>query len=239
MVRSARADRSEFYPRAYLYFGLALLVTVAGFFPSYFARLRATGAAHHFHGITATLWMTLLVVQPLLHRLRQWDWHRRVGRVAFVLVPLVVVGGLLMVHRMMGSAANYPPGVPYQLAFIDFYVLAQFVLFFVLAMKHRAEMRLHARYMACTVMGPLIPALTRLLFRVPGVETFQTSLNLSYLLVHGVLLLLILHDHRSERIRLPYVLALALMLVQHVLMNQAAGWGWWRGLMDAFGGLPM
>ncbi len=44
-----------FYANAYLCFGLAFLVTIAGFYPSYFSRLAQTGAAHHFHGITATL----------------------------------------------------------------------------------------------------------------------------------------------------------------------------------------
>ncbi|TVR54893.1 MAG: hypothetical protein EA421_07645 [Gemmatimonadales bacterium] len=237
MAPRARLERSDFYPRAWLYFGLALLVTLVAFYPSYFGRLHETGPWHHLHGVTATLWMTLLVVQPLLHRLGRWDWHRRLGRVAFVLVPLVVLGGMVMVERMLNAEGRYPPGLPYQLGFIDFFVLTQFVLFFALAMKHRADMQLHARYMACTVVGPLIPALARLLPRFPGVETFQASLHLSYLLMHGVLVLLLLHDHRSGGVRLPYVLALGLMVAQHVLMTQAAGWEWWRAWMDGYAGL--
>ncbi len=43
------------YPRAYIYFTLALAISVAGFFPSYFGRLGDTDLKHHFHGITATL----------------------------------------------------------------------------------------------------------------------------------------------------------------------------------------
>ncbi len=44
-----------FYPRAWLYLSLALVVVVAGFFPSYFGRLDAMDRAYHLHGITATL----------------------------------------------------------------------------------------------------------------------------------------------------------------------------------------
>lgn len=42
-----------FYKNAYLYFILAMFITLAAFMSSYFTRLRSTDNAHHFHGITA------------------------------------------------------------------------------------------------------------------------------------------------------------------------------------------
>lgn len=225
-----------FYSRAYIYFGLAFLVTIAGFFPSYFGRLSETSGAHHFHGITATLWMLLLVVQPLLYRMNRIEWHRILGRTSFLLVPLIVIGGLIMVHMMLNNE-RYPGNLAYQLGFIDFYVIIQFVLFFVLAIKNVRDTQYHARYMVCTIFGPIIPALTRLLFVLPFVDSFSKSLNISYILVEIVLILLILDDKRRGRIRLPYILALGLMAVQHLLMNFAGNWGWWQWLMDLYGGI--
>lgn len=226
-------EKSLFYKNAYLYFLIAFLVTIAGFYPTYFGRLTEMGAAHHFHGITATLWMLILVIQPLLYRYDKIEIHRWIGRSTIFLVPLIIIGGLMMVHMMVNNEAY---GIlAYQLGFIDFFVLSQFLLFYVLALKNVRNTQYHARYMACTIFGPIIPALTRLLFNVPWVDTFSKSLHVSYLMVEIVLVLLILDDRRRGKIRLPYLLALGLMVIQHITMHYAASWEWWRGLMDLFG----
>ncbi len=226
--------RPGFYRNAYLYFLLAAAVTIYAFIPSYFQRLSETSMAHHFHGLTALSWMLLLILQPLLYKLGLLRWHKGIGKIAFILVPMMVIGGLKMVHSMMLAAANYPPQLPYQLAFIDFFTLTLFVLFFVLAMVHRKNIQLHARYMVCTILGPLIPALTRALFAIPLIDSFNKSLNVSYILIEIVLILLLLDDKRSGKIRTPYVLALSFFVIQHLLMNYAKGWGWWQNFMDNF-----
>ena len=225
------------YPRAWIYFGLAFLVTIAGFFPSYFSRLGETSAAHHFHGITATLWMLILVLQPLLYRFGKLHWHRIIGRTTLLLVPMLVVGGLIMVHMMLNSE-RYPPNLPEQLAFIDFFVITQFVAFYILALQNVHDTQLHARYMAATIFGPLIPALTRFLFVFPWISSFSMSLHISYLLVEFVILILIFHDYRQGKVRLPYKLALGLMVTQHVMMHFAGTWEWWHWLMEIYAGIP-
>jgi hypothetical protein len=229
----SKTNTQPFYSRAYLYFGVAFLIMLFGFLPSYFLKLGETSAAHHFHGITASLWMLLLVVQPLLYSRNKMKWHRMLGRTSFILVPLLIIGGLYMIHIMMNKG-NYPPLVPYQLGFIDFFTLSQFALFYILAIKNISSTQYHARYMACTIFGPLIPAITRLLFWIPGVSSFSVSLNLSYVIVEVVLVLLILDDKRRGKIRLPYPLMLGLLVVQHVIMNYIGEWAWWQEFMNSY-----
>jgi len=135
---------------------------------------------------------------------------------------------------MLVAKANYPPNIPYQLAFIDFFTLALFLLFYIQAIVYRKNIQLHARYMVCTVLGPLIPALTRFLFIIPTIDSFDKSLNISYIIIEITLILLLIDDKRLGKIRLPYLLASALFIIQHILMNFAINWVWWRNLMDAF-----
>lgn len=231
-------EKKAFYENAYLWFALAFGVTAAGFYPSYFSRLTETGAAHHFHGITATLWMLTLVVQPLLYRYNKMKWHRLIGKTTFLLVPMIVMGGLIMVSYMLNDE-RYPGFLAYQLAYIDFFVISTFLLFYILAIKNVHNTHYHARYMACTVFGILIPALARLLRIVPGITTFSQTLHISFALVEITILLLILDDKRKGKIRLPYVLALFLMVVQHLTMHVAAEWEWWRWLMDLYAGISL
>jgi hypothetical protein len=225
-----------FYSRAYIYFGIAFLVTIAGFFPSYFGRLFETGAAHHFHGITASLWMLLLVVQPILYKLNRIDLHRKLGLISFLLVPLIVIGGLIMVHYMLNDD-RYPGNLAYQLGFIDFFVIIQFLLFYILAIKNVRDIQYHARYMACTIFGPLIPALTRLWLNTGVTDSFSLSLHISYFVIEAVIILLLIDDYRKGKVRLPYVLALVLMVIQHIMMHFASGWSWWQWLMNLYAGV--
>jgi hypothetical protein len=160
-------DKQFFYSRAYIYFGMAFLVTIAGFWPSYFSRLGKTSVFHHFHGISATLWMLLLVVQPLLYRMDKIEWHRMSGKVSFLLVP----------------------------------------------------------------------ALGRLFPNIGLVDNLVISLDVSYFVIEAVIILLILDDRRSGKIRLPYVLALGLMVTQHIIMHFIADWSWWQWLMDLYGSI--
>lgn len=233
-MMDSNPNRKLFYGNAYLYFILAAAVTIFAFFPSYFNRLTRTDNAHHFHGITATLWLVLLIIQPFLYKTGNLKWHRMIGKISFVLVPLIIISALNMVQIMLINKASYPPNLPDTLAFIDFATLIQFLLFYLLAIYKRKEIQLHARYMVCTVLGPLIPALTRLLFRFPGIDNFNKSLNISYIIIEIVLILLLLDDKRSGKIRLPYLLAIILFIVQHLLMNFVAEWEWWTKIMEAF-----
>lgn len=221
-----------FYKHAHWYFLLVMGITALAFFPSYFQRLSKTDASHHFHGITATLWLLMLVVQPFLHRNGWMNGHRWLGKFSLVLAPLVVIGAYTMIGSMMIAKDSYPHIIPYQLAFIDFFTLLLFVYFYSLAIFYRRNLQLHARYMVCTVLGPLIPTLTRVLFIIPAVNSFSKSLNLSYIIVELILLILIWDDKRQGSFHKPYVIAMVLFVVQHVLMNFAPSWLWWRNLLD-------
>lgn len=226
-----------FYRNAHWWFLLALAVTVIGFFHSFFSRFTKTDLRHHFHGITATLWMILLIVQPYLYRKGNMALHRRLGKVTFALAPLLVVGGLLMVHTMLNNKEAYPPLTVYQLSFLDFFFIAQFIWFYNMAIKYHRETALHARYIAGTVLLLLPPGLVRALFLIPAVTSFDISLNITYLLVELTTLLLLLDDKRKGGIRPPYVIAMCCFLLQHIGVQFMASVPFWQKLMDAYASL--
>ncbi len=221
------------YPNAPWYFGLAVVITWLGFSFSYFARLRQTDIFHHLHGASAGLWMALLIVQPILYQRGLLGLHRRLGRIgSIVLVPALLVGGLKMMQMMIQNRAAYPPGSVYQLGYIDAVSLVLFALFFGLSMCYRKQVQLHARYIVCTVLIIIPPAITRLLFFIPWFDNFTKTLNGSFVAVELVLLLLLLDDKRTGPIRKPYQLALLLFILLHLTMNFAGGWAWWRTVLN-------
>jgi hypothetical protein len=225
------------YPNAPWYFALAIVVTMVGFSKSYFGNLGQISIFHHIHGATATAWMLLLILQPILYKQGKLALHRKLGWIAaFTLVPMLMIGGLIMMHLMVGPNAKlYPPGIPYQLSYIDCCSLIMFPLFFILSLKHGRNIHLHARYMACTVLTVLPPAITRVLFLIPWFDSFNKTLNGSYFAVELVFLLLIIDDKRSGNIRKPYLVALLIFTALHISMNFAGNWHWWQQTMDKYG----
>jgi hypothetical protein len=94
-------SKVPFYGHAHFHFTLAFVVTMAGFWPSFFSRPGKTDASHMVHGVSATLWMIVPIVQAWLISHREFEWHRRVGRLVFLLAPIMVVSGLRMVQIML------------------------------------------------------------------------------------------------------------------------------------------
>lgn len=236
---NAKRKRKPLYGNAPWYFGFGLLVILAGFYNSFLMKFGTTDNRHQFHGLAALSWMLLLIVQPMLTGKGMLKWHRVLGKISFVLVPFVVLSVFIMEQTMIASREHYPPNSVYQLAFVDFLSLIQFLYFYVMAIVSRHKIQEHARYMAATVFIFIIPGLGRLLFLVPAINSFNRTLNVSYFLTELALLALIWDDHRSGKIRKPYVIALALFVVQHVLLNFIVGYQPWERLMNAYAGLSI
>lgn len=221
------------YRNAAFYFLLALLIAVAGFWPSYFAQLPQTDAAHHLHGISATCWMLLLITQAWLQRTRRRRAHRWLGRASILVVIAFAVSGALMMQAMLRSSSPFSQQFGVRLAFLDLTSVLFFVLAYGLAIAQRRNVQLHARWMASTALLVLPPALSRFLGHyVPGVESFDQALYGSYLIVEAAVLVLIAQDCRSGGLRAPYLALLALMLVQHGLVGRVSEAAWWLPIAD-------
>jgi len=205
------------YRASAFYFALALLIAIAGFYPTYFSVLAKTDAAHHFHGVTATLWMGLLIVQAGLYRAGKLALHRKMGRLSLVLVPLFLVSGAGVVRTMLVNRGGFSQAYGARLAFVDLLSLGCFALAFALALVHRRNLHLHARYMATTALLVLPPALGRLLPMLSTrIQTFDLAFHSSYLITELMVAWLLLQDLRSQRSLRPCALLLTVLALQQL-----------------------
>ena len=229
--------RTVLYPNAPWYFLAAIATTWIGF-SRYLLHIGHASITQHVHGASAGLWMLLLVLQPILYQRGALALHRRLGCLGvYTLVPLFVLGGALMLRNMIRLEAAASPVPVYTLAWLDLWALVLFPLFVVLAVRYARDTDLHARYMVCTVLELLPPALTRILVFVPWVDTIAKSVDIAYGLMVVILLLLLRDDQRKGRLRAPYLVALALYVPMLLTMNHAAHWPWWQRLADRFAAL--
>lgn len=229
---------APFYSRAPLYFGLALLTAFVGFYPSFFSRLRETDATHHLHGLTATAWMLLLIVQSYLFRQRKLALHRQIGKLSLVIVPLFLFSGVLVVHHMLSVDNGFYQQFGSRLAFLDVVSVVYFAAAFGLALYYRKNLQLHARFMASTAILVLPPALARAIGNyVPGISSFEQSVHASYGISELIIIYLLIDEYRNGKVRTPYMLLLATMVLQHIGFDFVHQIGWWTQFCQWIGAL--
>jgi uncharacterized membrane protein YozB (DUF420 family) len=200
----------------HFYFAIALLIAVTSFWPSFFSKLSSTDAAHLIHGVSATLWMTMPILQSWLISRKRFK--------LLILAPVLIVSALHMVQVMVFEYEKMHAIRLLKFAFLDLCALALFVVFLVLAVLRirRGDSDGHARYMAGTVLFALEPALERGFVFYAGVPNFESALYHSLICMEAILVILLFFEWRTHKVRLPFVMALGFFVAMHVLLTPVA-----------------
>lgn len=208
------------------YFSIAFVVAVVGFWPSFFSKLASTDAAHLIHGISATLWMTIPILQSWLISRKRFKLHRRLGwATLLILAPILIVSGLHMVQLMVLRYQQTHAIRLLKFTFLDLCAMTLFTAFLVLAVlriRHN-DRDGHAGYMAGTVLFALEPALERVfVFYVPGISGFASALYFALGTMEAILSALLFIEWHRRKVRLPFAMALGFFVAMHVFLTPVA-----------------
>lgn len=211
----------NFNKAGYYFIGFALIVLL-GFWNRYFSQL-ITGTSDnaiyfHFHGIMALLWIAILVVQPILIRKRKFRAHRFIGKLSFIVMPLLIIS-LLMITQYIGNLTNSEP------TFIDVMIggnvgggIGIILIFYIIAIWKRHDVNVHARAMIATGIPFIDPALARLLLGFfPNIPpTFIPLITFSVISI--LLTTLIIVERKTKRARWVFPLSLCINIVFTALL---------------------
>lgn len=223
------------FKNTHLWLLMPFAVVVLGFVPSYWLRFAEVPWRHHVHGLTATLWFILLVVQPYLITRGRAQQHRRFGMLALIVAGAVAASGInLIPHNLTNDFM--PEFARYGLSFVDVVLIPGFAVSVVMAVVCAKRTEDHARWMISTVFWAVSPALFRLLLGPAfalGAKDFDSVISyvLGFTGVVNIVVLAILM-WRDKRMHPAYVLAAvgSVVLFLPVLVGNM---GWWRSLADA------
>jgi len=198
------------------YWLLALpAVMLAGFWVPYFSVFPHFDAhvtsAVHLHALVQFSWVALAVVQPLAIRAQAFRTHRLLGRISYVLVPLIVALAVTMVFKEYAEQRAAGERVHEALAgeYLSGMQLAQLLALYVLAIARirKGDVAAHMRYMVCIAVVLLPAGFGRMLGYLFDVRLRNSSLA-SLLLVDACLVALIIYDRRRRAASGPYWLTL-------------------------------
>ena len=236
-------------PYRHAHWYLLAIFPLAGlaFWPSYLAQVATAPAQMHLHGVTATLWLLLLVAQSWTMHHGHRGLHRRLGLLSLLFFPLFLAGGagifLGMAQRYVEASSPFYTLYAPRLALIDIVSVAAFAFFFHEALRHRRQVQLHAGYLLATSILLLPPILGRLAplalgFEIAGPADFW-KLGIGFQLANGVTAALALAIAlRRGRHGLPFALAGLAVLIAAALYQTLGAMGAWQGLFAAMAGLP-
>ena len=145
------------YKHAPYYILVVIAVIIAGFWPSYFSQGAGVPWQFHAHGVAASIWVLMVLVQSMTIHKGQLPIHRAVGKSSLLLFPFLI-GGLAAIIDLTGKgyvAADSPFRVEFGGQFLIGLALAiaAYVVLYYRALKFRRKVWVHSGYMLAT---PLI-----------------------------------------------------------------------------------
>ncbi len=174
----------------------------------------------HVHGVTATLWMLLLVAQALLIHRGQRAGRRMLGTSSLILVPAFLAGGLLVMGTMAQGQGPFHTMYAHRLVAIDFFATLGFAAFVGAPLAQRRCVVEHAGWLMATPLLLISPVLARLFsaflppFAIRGLEDlprFAGSVHLAQLLALAMAVALGLQARQHAK---PFCWAALLLIVQ-------------------------
>ncbi|MBK9376401.1 MAG: hypothetical protein IPN03_22435 [Holophagales bacterium] len=198
------------------FLALFLLATLA-FWPRYISLLGSPIDPYtHLHAAFASLWCLLLIAQPVLVR-RSRPLHRRLGAISYVIAPCFLVASVLLAHSRFRAMDEETFMREAPSLFLPLSAVALFSVSYILAIRHRHTMPLHARFMIATGLPMIDPVLGRLLFffgpALPHPLHYQL---VTFVVTDAVLLALLLRPRLAPSLRPAFIVPAALFPVLHV-----------------------
>ncbi|MCZ6876399.1 MAG: hypothetical protein O7G88_23195 [bacterium] len=152
------------YRNAFYWFIGLLVLLILGFWQSYFSQLPDAGhITHHAHAVVMLTWVLLLIVQSWLIRNRRNARHRLIGKTSFVIAPAVVVTALYVNFFFQANAEDPVAPLTQSIYWLGYCSAGTFTIMYVLAIRHRRQMHLHARYMVGTSLVFVVPGMSRVI----------------------------------------------------------------------------
>lgn len=188
------------------YFFLLLIPLVfLGFYKTYIIQFPTfENVKHnyiHVHAAIATVWVSLIIVQPFLIVNKKITWHRQLGKLSYIIFPLLILSFIPSVINKLNS--DTPKD-----AFFAIGDGTLLVLFYCLAIYYRKKSTVHMRYMIAAALVLFGPTVGRILPNLLGFGDIATQ-NIQFAIIQSILIALVLFDMKNKRKYFPYLIAIA------------------------------
>jgi hypothetical protein len=160
------------YKSFHLWMLIPFVISILGFSYSYYFNLANATFHQHVHGISATLWYVLVIVQPYLIVSKQSiERHKTLGILGIILAGIVAGSAFAIIPKNIDNVKEldvngfFNPTIAYFVTLLDFILVSLFVLSVSLSILNIKKKNLsgHVQWVMASVFFVLSPALVRML----------------------------------------------------------------------------
>jgi hypothetical protein len=237
--RKLQVTRAMPYKFAYLYVAVLLIVTIIGFWPSYFSIIDDAPFAFHVHAFTATAWVVLVGFQSWSIHHQARNLHCKVGKLSLLLFPLLIAS-LVMIANVSASKFLQADNLFYhRVGPIFGYVIATaimaYLVLFVQALRHRRNVYIHAGYMLAAPFMLWESNFGRVLQQlIPSIQVVD-SIVYPDIMAAAFAVFLFLRDRRHGY---PFLVVAIFLIAQLVGIYLVAEAQWFRDMFTTYAQLP-
>ena len=160
------------YKHFYLWMLIPFVISILGFSYSYYFNLANATFHQHVHGISATLWYILIIVQSYLIIPKQsLQRHKTLGTIGIILAGMVAGSAFAIIPKNIDNVKAldingfFNPTIAYFVTILDFVLVCMFIVSVSLAILSIKKKKLsdHVQWLMASVFFVLSPALVRML----------------------------------------------------------------------------
>ena len=235
-----RPKKLRFEKSGYYFLGLVVIMFL-GFWPTYFSKY-FDGTANfnfyfHFHFAMASLWILLLIVQPILIKKKKLSIHKQIGKLSFILLPLFIISVILLKHFRIGGVVTTGLGASLWLQLKDIIIIS---VMYSIAMVNKRNVQIHARAMIATGIVFIEPTLGRfIILTVLPKPNFMLGLGITVAIMYSLIISLIIIERKQTSGRWVFPLLLLLFMVFHYLIFNQVSFPAWDAFAKWFVELPI
>ena len=245
-------SKDDFYSSLGYWFLLYIVLVFAGFYYTYFSVFfKAESVIIHIHFILMILWIAMIIIQPFLIKHKKRALHRSIGRLSYVLVPLVLLFSFFVIRleyysrtsAVQGQVANgltqFSAAEILQRSAANpngLFFFLWFALFYSLAIINRHSPPIHSRYMlatALTLIGPTVDRIVQINFNIRTIAHHIPALSISFLLIDIILGVLVVRDYKNGWSIKTLLSCMSIYVTGQILYFILPDAGWW-GYFYAF-----
>ena len=235
-----RPKKIRFEKSGYYFIGLVAIMFL-GFWPTYFSKY-FDGTANfnlyfHFHFMMASLWIGLLIVQPLLIKKKKLAVHKQIGKLSFIILPLFIISVILLKHHQIGGAVKEGLGASLWLQLKDIIIIS---VMYTIAIVNKHNIQIHARAMIATGIVFIEPTLGRfIIITVLPEPNFILGLGITVAIMYTLIISLIIFERKQTSGRWVFPLLLLLFMAFHYLIFNQVSFPLWDSFAEWFVKLPI
>ena len=218
------------------FFSLVTIVSLAGFYGSYwnkFPRLGEFQNLIHIHFLAFTCWL-LLIIQPVLIIKKKFKLHRQLGRLSYLLAPILVLTIILLSKEKFIREFSESESSAMMTAFIAFVDISSFSTFYLIAMFKKSNVRWHVAFIIAATLIVLNPGLSRLLNQITMGLGMLTAILIPFL-VPGIVLIIEKIKYKRAILKSPYFLIIIIWTIEILLFTTIPQTDFWKSITPNLG----